>query len=158
MPDYEVTITVAPRTYPPGLTEDEHASMDTEYDLLVTADSHDAAYDKACDHLCDTVIGDQDYECWPSEARELEPGECPLSSEFNTDATRPFDLRVGKTPFTRWNRFFDQPPPPPPPGMEHLANATHDELMAELKHSLAEEDRAKARRWPIDERNPRIKH
>lgn len=142
MPDYEVEVDAVPEVYPPDADEDQCDALRTHFALLVTAATARDAFEQAADHLFEHVIEGEGIIIDPDETRELEPGEAPLAEDYTNS---PFDLRENKTPFTRHNRFFDQPPPPPPPGMEHLANASHEEMLEELRHSLAQERAAKLR-------------
>ena len=140
MADYEVDITAYPATYPPGLSEDECAAMDHNFDLLVTAEDEAEAEQKAIDHLRKEAIVHGDYEFTPALVTRLDPGEEPRWA----DADAGLDLRETKTPFVRRNRLWSEPPAPSP-GLEHLASASPEELVEELRKSLAVEDEARAR-------------
>jgi hypothetical protein len=148
--DYEVEITAYPAKYPVGLSDDECAALESTHHLLVTAADAEQAEEKAIARLSEHIA--KAGARWAVEfevlkASELEPGESPLSTEF-TGEYAAFDFRENKTPFTRRNRFFDQPPPPPPPGMEHLADLSCSKLLQELKRSVAAEERHESTRYP----------
>jgi hypothetical protein len=140
MPDYEVEITAHSTAYPPGLSDDECTAMEHNFDVLVTAEDEAEAEQKTIDHLRKEAIVHGEYEFTPALVTRLDPGEEPCWG----DADAGLDLRETKMPYVKHNRQLSELPTPPP-GLEHLANASTEELVEELRKNLAVEDEARAR-------------